>query len=335
MDPTAPDLENLRRRIDEIDDKLQDLLIERVEIIAAVADHKRDGSIAPHQPAREAQILRRLVARNRGAFPAANLVRMWRELLAATTRLQSPFGVAVYVAPDAQGYWDLARDHYGSHTPISAYRSVVQVIRAVTEGQVAAGVMPMPQEGDPDPWWRHLVSAHDHAPRIIARLPFGARGNARSDVGDALAIGRGAQQETGQDRTLLAAENALGISRGRIFDTLSSLGLSCTFLASCEHPEAANHLIELEGFVPLSDSRLERFRTQLGAALYRLVPIGGYAVPLSAVSLSLAGQRAAPPVPRAPPRRTAEAGSGAGAGAGVGTGSGAAGQPGPAAKSKG
>ncbi len=96
-----------------------------------------------------------------------------------------------------KGFWDLARDHYGSHTPMSAYRSIGQVIRAVTEGQAAVGVLPMPQEGEPDPWWRHLLSEDEDAPRVVARLPFGARGNARSDGADALAIGRGAQQETG------------------------------------------------------------------------------------------------------------------------------------------
>ncbi len=56
---------------------------------------------------------------------------------------------------------------------------------------------------------------------MIARLPFGARGNARSDGADALAIGRGGEQPTGLDRTLLATENAPDISRGRIFSTLA------------------------------------------------------------------------------------------------------------------
>src|SRR5207237_3305309 len=113
MSEIPSDLDGLRRRIDEIDDQLQDLLIERLEIVAGVAAHKRGtGAIAAHQPAREAEIIRRLV-RRKGGFPAATLIRMWRELLAATVRLQSSFAVAVYAPPQALGYWDLARDHYG------------------------------------------------------------------------------------------------------------------------------------------------------------------------------------------------------------------------------
>jgi chorismate mutase len=291
MSDTPSDLEQLRRRIDEIDDRLQDLLNERVGVVARIGEHKRGNvSVAAHQPAREAEILRRLVSRNHGALPAATLVRMWRELLAATTRMQGAFTIAVYAPPEAQGFWDIARDHYGSHTQMLAYTSTSQIIRAVTEGQAAIGVLPMPQEEEAEPWWRHLLSTDDNAPHVIARLPFGARGNARNDGADALAIGRYPAQPTGRDRTLLVAENALDISRGRMFSILSALDLSCTFMASCEHAEGANTLIEIDGFVALADPRLTQLRAQLGSALHRLLRFGGYAVPLAAAELAVPPQ---------------------------------------------
>src|SRR6202007_2719305 len=148
------------------------------------------------QPAREAQIVRRLVGRHRGGLPFATLARMWREMLAATVRLQSPFSVAVFAPADRPGFWDLARDHYGSNTSMSAYDTVDQVIRAVACGTGSVGVLPLPKAGEPDPWWPHLLSTDGDAPRVVARLPFGARGNARADS-DALVIGCGAQEESG------------------------------------------------------------------------------------------------------------------------------------------
>jgi chorismate mutase len=289
MADTPSDLDQLRRRIDEIDDRLHDLLIERMDVVSRVAVHKRtNGALAPHQPAREAEIIRRLVARNYGALPPATLVRLWRELLAATTRIQGAFTIAVYTPPDVLGCWDLARDHYGSHTPMLAFGSTAQVIRAVTEGQAAIGVLPMPAEEDRDPWWRHLLSDSEAAPRVVARLPFGARGSGRGDGADGLAIGHGAQLPTGRDRTFFAAENALDISRGRIFSTLAGLGLSCTFMTSCEFADGtgASTLIEIDGFVAASDPRLARLRAQLDPALWRLVRFGGYAVPLAAAELA-------------------------------------------------
>ena len=288
--PESPsDLEQLRRHIDEIDNRLQDLLIERIKLISSVAEAKRsnDGAAA-HQPAREAQIIRRLIGRSRD-FPPTTLVRMWRELLSATVRQQSPFTVAVFAPEEAPGFWDLARDHYGSHTPMLPCRSTAQVIRAVTENQAAIGVLPMPQEGDsdPDPWWRHLLSSNDNAPHVIARIPFGGRGNARCDGADALAIGRGREEETGRDRTLIVTENLPGISRGRMVAVFSELGMRCRFIASCEHAEAINTLLEVEGFVPKADRRLDSFRTRLGPELSRVLRFGGYAIPLSADELAM------------------------------------------------
>ena len=77
--------------------------------------------------------------------------------------------------------------------------------------------------------------------------------------------------------------NALPTSAGRAFlGLLTSSGLTCTFLASCEHAEGALNLIEVDGFVPTADPRIVDFRARLGAALHRLLPFGGYAVPLPA-----------------------------------------------------
>jgi chorismate mutase / prephenate dehydratase len=276
---TPSDLQGLRRRLDEIDDRLQDLLIDRAAIVSKVAASKKDGNQPAHQPAREAQIIRRLAERHHGAFPVANLVRMWREMLAATVALQSPLSVAVFVPVDRQGYWDLARDHYGSNTPMTAYDSVEQVIRAVGGRASAVGVLPLPKPGEPEPWWPQLLSMDEDAPRVIARLPFGASGNARTDGAEALAIGRSAQQESGLDRTLFAVECIGEISRARILKLLSTWRLACTLLASINRGGSV-HLIEVEGFVPISDARLANFRAELGTALHRLLPLGGYAVPL-------------------------------------------------------
>jgi chorismate mutase / prephenate dehydratase len=290
MSAAPSDLAGLRRQLDEIDDRVHDLLIERAEIVGEVAASKKadetDRDVAFYQPAREAQILRRLAARHRGALPFATIVRIWREMLAATVRLETPFAVAVFAPAEAQGFWDLARDHYGSHTPMSAYQSIGQVIRAVTEGRASAGILPMPQEGDPDPWWRHLLSEDANAPRVVARLPFGARGNARSDGADALALGPGKPQETGADRTFFATESAADISRARFLGLLSAADLRCTFFASWEHAAGAVNLVEIEGFVPAADPRLVGFRARLGAALHRLVPFGGYALPLPMTAFS-------------------------------------------------
>jgi chorismate mutase / prephenate dehydratase len=285
------DLADLRRRIDAIDDQMHDLLIERAEIVAQVAASKRGGDVAFYQPAREAQILRRLAARHHGILPVAPVLRIWREMLAATVRLETPFAVAVFAPMEAHGLWDLARDHYGSYTPILACRSSREVIHAVIEGNTTVGILPMLEEDEPDPWWPHLVSQNDNAPRVIARLPFGIRGNARTGGADAFAIGRGTQQATGADRTLFVTQSAIDTSQARLLELLAAVDLNGTVLASCEEAQCTLHLIDLEGFVSTSDPRISRFYKQFGTAQHRLLSFGGYASPLPEVGLEPAAAK--------------------------------------------
>ena len=284
MSSTPSDLQGLRQRLDDIDDRLQDLLIERAEIVSLVAATKQAGDQPAFQPAREAEIIRRLVGRHRGSFPVANLLRMWREMLAATVSLQSPFSVAVFAPQCSAGLWDLARDHYGSNTPMTAYDAARSVMRAVRARESSAGVLPMPRPDEPDPWWPDLIAAAADTPRVIARLPFGAHGNARSNGAEALTIGFSAHQKSGLDRTLLALEDHGSISREQISKLLAAVGLACTFFASNDR-DSRTDLIEVEGFVPISDPRIERLRAQLCGKAHRIVPIGGYAVPLSPSAL--------------------------------------------------
>ena len=170
-------------------------------------------------------------------------------MLAATVRLETPFAVAVFAPAEEPDLWDIARDHYGSHTPISACGSIGQVIRAVTEGQASVGVLPMPQEGDLDPWWRHALSPDENPPRVIARLPFGRprqrprHGRAKRWQSDMARSRRPAPTEP------CSSPNRRPTSAARDFlELLSSLGLAGSVLASWEYAGGAFNLIEIDGF---------------------------------------------------------------------------------------
>jgi len=292
------ELEELRRRIDGIDNNLLELLIDRLKIVAQVPALKSDGA-AIYVPAREAAIIRRLIGRAGAELPLGTLVRMWRELLAAGVRSEGPFAVGAYVPPDGPGVWDISRDHYGSQTPMTVFQTTLQVIRAVTDRRVTVGVLPMPQDDDADPWWMHLLSPDADVPRVVARLPFGPRGNARFD-GDALAIGYSPQQPSGNDRTLLATENAVEISQSRFSMAFSALGLTCRFIFSHGAGFSAHTLIEVEGFVTLDDPRLIKLHERLSPDLLRVFALGAYAVPLAEASGSLASSGAHPVAASAP-----------------------------------
>ena len=209
MAALAPPLDDLRAEVDRIDQAVLELLVERTEVVREIGRVKADrlsGRIAA-RPAREAEILRRLVALAGDRFPRAVLVRMWRELLAATTRLQTPMSVSVFGAQQGVATWDLARDHFGSVTPMVRVESATQALRSVSDGSATVAVMPLPN--DDDPWWLALVSDHHDRLQVFARLPFVARGAGEGEEAQALALARLEPESSGDD--LAAARDRGGI----------------------------------------------------------------------------------------------------------------------------
>lgn len=286
-------LDDLRREIDELDDEMHDLLMRRTKLVEAIGALKKSDGVPAIRPGREAKILRRLMARHDGKFPRAQLVRIWREILSGTTRLQVDFAVAVHVPEEAPGLWDVARDHYGSFTPMTAFGTASQVLRAVTEGGASVGVLPLPQEGDVDPWWPQLVSADPQTPRVTTRLPFGLPGNARAGGLQALAIGRGAPEATGADRSLLVIDTSREISRTRLFAVLKSGNLEPNFLAAvAAGADAAANLIEFEGLISPEAGSLQKALVPLGAAVGRISFLGSYARPLTAEEMAGTARKA-------------------------------------------
>ena len=278
MTASETTLDGLRQQIDRIDEQIHDLLIERTGLVEEIRSRKSQSGAPVIQPAREADIFRRLAARHRGPFPLGALHRIWREIITAITALQQPMAVAVYVPDDEPGAWDIARDHYGSHVQMTPFSTISQVIRAVTERSATIGVLPMPSEDEADPWWRQLISRDAGAPHIIARLPFAGRGNARAGR-DAVAIACQPAPLDCCDRSFIVIEVPAQISRARLQSCLTAAGFHCDLLAAWARDGLCLTLAELRGAVTPDDPRLADLSAQLGETIDLLFHLGGYAEP--------------------------------------------------------
>ena len=113
----CPQSRRLRQEIDAIDGDLHGLIRRRAALVGEITAAKPPGGLAL-RPGREAQVMRQRLATHEGAFPAAAVYRMWREMMSAFTLMQTPaLKVAVCRPADQPGYWDLARDHFGCQIP--------------------------------------------------------------------------------------------------------------------------------------------------------------------------------------------------------------------------
>ncbi|HEX6118624.1 MAG TPA: chorismate mutase [Dongiaceae bacterium] len=212
---TGPDkqLAALRAEIDAVDSQLHDLLMRRTDLAVRVGEVKArvqplGGTPADGakfiRPAREALILRRLVARHQGRLPKAVVVRMWREMISALLQVEGPFVVAVQAPKGDTALWDLARDHYGSRVRITPLPGNADVLKAVARGKATVGILPIPRAGERNPWWPHLLAKDGGAAHVMGRLPFGDIGNVRVPKAEAMVIGRAPNEPTGDDRSWIA-----------------------------------------------------------------------------------------------------------------------------------
>ncbi len=275
-------LENVRREIDAIDHQIHDLLMQRTEIVEKVRAIKA-GEKNKIRPAREAEILFRLTARHRGNFPKRELSRIWREIIVATLSFEGPFSLAVIDPGNEPGFWDLARDQYGTFTPMSRFPTGRGVVEAVRSGQASIGILPWPRRDDEDPWWRLLVSTAADAPKVIAKLPFIPGANARGGGIEAAVICPSAQEPTGRDRSFLAVETDEDIGARRIEDALNSAGASAAFVQQWHDPNRPpgwTYLVESMGFIDPAGKQFPRFIDTIGKAGRRIIHLGGYATPL-------------------------------------------------------
>lgn len=162
-------LAELRDRIDAIDAEMHRLLVQRGAIIDALIRAKAtDRTGAAFRPDREADMMRRLVARHEGALPLATVEHMWREIITTFTRMQAPFNVAIDGSADAARMRDLARFYFGFSVDLIGRPDAAAVVDHVAEsgdiGVVAWNPAPA------GAWWRAL--ARPSGPRIMAVLPY-------------------------------------------------------------------------------------------------------------------------------------------------------------------
>ena len=280
-DPPTPaaaaTLADLRAELDRIDDGVHDLLMERARVVERVAGLAAKGQVAL-RPGREAEIVRRLLARHRGALPRLSIVRIWRELLAGTTSMQGAYTIAVCETDPANQYVQCAREHFGALTPLRVHRSPAQALGEVSAGRVTAAVLPTPAE-DEQPaaaWWTALLHRDDPRIHVVAKLPFWAPRPEGATRVQALVVSAIPPDPSARDRSLIGLELPLEMSRARLSGVLAAGGFAQrdSLLRRDPRAEVAQALIEVDGLVRDGDERLRAIRE----ALRPPVVLGGYAV---------------------------------------------------------
>jgi chorismate mutase len=240
-----PSLEDVRRRIDALDSELLRLVDERAalaRIVAAAKQAAGDGDRFGLRPAREAAILRRLIAQSGDTTSPALVVRIWRELIGDSLSVQGPFHLAVWGGKDPARAVELARHRFGAAPPLSpAARPEDAIAAARTPGGVAVCAL-----GPDSAWWGRLLA--EPQLKVFAALPCLSAWGPLS----ALAVAAVDVEPTGDDRTFWVTD-AAGPAAA-VEATLSRDGVAADLVVEA----GGLKLFALAGFYQASDERLAR-----------------------------------------------------------------------------
>ena len=137
-------LDELRKRIDGIDNQLLALISERARCAQQVATVKKqvDEDAVYYRPEREAQILRSVMKKNPGPLGNEEVARLFREIMSACLALEQPVSVA-YLGPEGTFTQEAAIKHFG-HSAVSVPMTAIdEVFREVLSDSANYGVVPV------------------------------------------------------------------------------------------------------------------------------------------------------------------------------------------------
>lgn len=277
-------LDDLRRKIDSLDDKIHDVLMERAALIVDIAEEKRKENMQFVQPAREAVMIRRLLKRHIGALPPRAVVRIWRELVGAVSLMQTGLKVSVSMEQGEVTLWEMAKDYFGSVVPMQKSSSPLSAIASVREGESSFAVLPWPHESEENPWWTYLFNQRDgEKMKIVCALPYGSReGEITCSSDKGLVVSKIDFIASGEDHSFIAIDVDRSVSRARIVDALKKLDFEPLSLHTMSRPDAGGrsmHMVEIDDYLPEGDKHLKLIADQFEGQNARCVAIGGYPVP--------------------------------------------------------
>jgi chorismate mutase/prephenate dehydratase len=137
-------LDDLRDKIDALDQQIQDLINQRASCAQDVASVKLAENSDSHfyRPEREAGILRKISDRNQGPMSDEEMVRLFREIMSACLALEKPLEVA-FLGPEGTFTQAAALKQFGHSVKTVAMDSIDDVFREVEAGAADHGVVPV------------------------------------------------------------------------------------------------------------------------------------------------------------------------------------------------
>ncbi|MDM8560014.1 prephenate dehydratase [Candidatus Parabeggiatoa sp. HSG14] len=137
-------LPEIRTKIDQLDEHIQELITQRAHLAGDVARAKSTEEKTPsfYRPEREAEVLRNVMVRNKGPLPDETFTRIFREIMSSCLALQNPLKIA-FLGPEGTYTQAAACKQFGHAAQNIPLQTIGEVFREVEAGTAQYGVVPV------------------------------------------------------------------------------------------------------------------------------------------------------------------------------------------------
>ncbi len=135
-------LEELRKRIDELDHQLVQLLNERARVVIEIGKLKDKTGKAVYAPDREKEVLAKIAEANKGPLPAKCLVAIWRELMSGSFVLERPLRIG-FLGPKGSFSHTAAMLKFGQSVEYEPLADITSIFDEVSKGHCDLGLAPI------------------------------------------------------------------------------------------------------------------------------------------------------------------------------------------------
>ncbi|MBU1078010.1 MAG: chorismate mutase, partial [Spirochaetes bacterium] len=137
-----PDIQNLRNRIDTIDQEILNLLHKRLDIVKSVKELKNTNNLNIYSPKREESIIQNMLKMNKNYIPEKSLIKIYSEMFSISRKLQKYLKIG-YLGPESTFSHIAAENIFGTQSEYIPLISFSDIFTELETGQIDYGVVPI------------------------------------------------------------------------------------------------------------------------------------------------------------------------------------------------
>jgi chorismate mutase/prephenate dehydratase len=135
-------LEELRKKIDELDHQLVKLLNERARVVVEIGKLKTRTDKPVYSPDREKEVFARIAEANEGPLPDGCLIAIWRELMSGSFVLERPLRIG-YLGPAGSFSHTASMLKFGQSVEYEPLADITSIFDEVSKGHCDLGLAPV------------------------------------------------------------------------------------------------------------------------------------------------------------------------------------------------